>query len=65
MPHKNFSSAIKKILPAKSYKLLRPFLSNMRKAGMLFEIGECKGQGKMQGAGQKEKSKFLKKGLAF
>ena len=32
MPHKNFSSAIKKILPAKSYKLLRPFLSNMRKA---------------------------------
>ena len=59
MPHKNFSSAIKKILPAKSYKLLRPFLSNMRKGSILFEIGECKGKGK------KKNQNFSKKGLHF
>ena len=59
MPHKNFSSAIKKILPAKSYKLLRLFLSNMRKGSILFEIGECKGQGK------KKNQNFSKKDLHF
>ena len=59
MPHKNFSSVIKKILPAKSYKLLRLFLSNLRKDGISFETGE------LRKALKKEKSKFLKKGLAF
>ena len=59
MPHKNFSSAIKKILLAKSYKLRRPFLSNLRKGGIPFDIGESGTRSK------KEKSKFLKKGLAI
>ena len=59
MPHKKFSSTIKKILPAKSYKLLRLFLSNLRKDGISFENVEYR---KTQ---KKEKSKFLKKRLAI